>query len=106
MKLAGLKFDGLGWQDSHRVQEAIVTPERVALDWYEHGVKYHLLAHSQDGGLTYQGNFGMFRPEDEWVVKITRYTAVDGSVVLFCDWHEQDSGREGSWMCKLDAGPR
>lgn len=24
------------------------------------------------------------------------------SVVLFCDWHEKDTGRAGSWLCKLD----
>ena len=50
-------------------------------------VRYHLLARSVDGGLTYQGNYGMFRPEEQWVIELTRYTAVDGSVALFANWH-------------------
>ena len=101
MKLTGEKHDSLHWEQSHPVQEAIVTPDRIALDWIENGVRYHLLAHSDDGGLTYQGNYGMFRPEDDWVVEIACYTAVNGSAILFCDWHEKDSGRAGSWMCRL-----
>ena len=101
MKLTGEKCDGVQWEESHRVQEAIVTPERIALDWIENGVRYHLVAHSHDGGLTYQGSYGMFRPEADWVAEITRYTAVDGSVILFCDWHEKDSGLAGSSMYRL-----
>ena len=64
-------------------------------------MRYHLLARSRNGGLTYRGNYGMFRPEDDLVVEIACYTAVDGSAILFCDWHERDSGRAGSWMCRL-----
>ena len=104
MKLAGVKFDSVLWDCSRQVTEAIVTPERIALDWLENGVKYHLVAHSQDRGLTYHGTYGMFRPEDDWSVRITRYTAVDSSVVLFCDWHEKDTGRAGFWICRLEAG--
>ena len=44
----------------------------------------------------------MFRPEDDWKINITRYAAVNGSVVLFCEWHEQDTGRAGFWLCKLE----
>ena len=101
MKLGGEKLDGLRWEQSHRVEEAIVTPGRIALDWIENGVRYHLLAHSRDGGLTYQGNYGMFRPEEDWVAEVTCYEAADGSAVLFCDWHERDSGRAGSCMFRL-----
>jgi hypothetical protein len=103
MKLTGVKLDNPLWESSRRVAEAIVTPERIAMDWIENGVRYHLLAHSQDGGLNYQGSYGMFRPEEDWEVRIRRYTAVDGSVALFCDWHEKDSGREGSWICRLES---
>jgi len=86
MRLTGTRLDGPNWETSHRVAEAVVTSERIALDWIENGVRYHLLAHSQDGGLTYQGNYGMFRPEEQWGIGLTRYTAVDGSVGIcpFC----------------------
>lgn len=104
MKLAGDKFDSVLFEGRRQVTEAIVTPERIALDWLENGVKFHLAAHSKDGGLTYQGTYGMFRPEDDWSVTATRYTAVDGSVVLYCDWHEKDTGRAGFWLCKLEPG--
>jgi len=102
MKFAGDKFDSVLFDTRRQVTEAIVTPERIALDWLEGGVKFHLVAHSQDCGLTYQGTYGMFRPEDDWKINITRYAAVNGSVVLFCEWHEQDTGRAGFWLCKLE----
>ena len=101
MKLSGTRFDGPNWEATYHVAEAIVTPERIALDWIENGVRYHLLAHSQDGGLTYQGNYGMFRPEEQWGIDLSRYTAADGSVLLQANWHEKDSGNEGSSMFEL-----
>jgi hypothetical protein len=52
-------------------------------------------------GLSYQGNCGMFRPEEQWVIELARYTAVDGSVVLMANWYEKDSGNEGSSMFEL-----
>lgn len=101
MRLIGTRSDGTSWAATYRVVEAVVTPERIALDWIDNGAQYHLLAHSQDGGLTYRGNYGMFRPEEEWVIELTRYTAVDGSAVLLARWHEKDSGNEGSTMFEL-----
>jgi hypothetical protein len=101
MRLSGTRHDGPSWEATWRVTEAIVTSERIALDWVEDGVPYHLAAHSRDGGLTYQGNYGMFRPEEPWVIELTRYTALDGSVLLLATWHEMDSGNEGSSMFNL-----
>jgi hypothetical protein len=101
MRLTGTRYDGPNWEVIHPVAEAVVTPERVALDWIENGVRYHLIAHSRDGGLTYQGNYGMFRPEEQWVIELTRYTAVDGSAVLLASWYEEDSGKEGFSMFEL-----
>jgi len=43
----------------------------------------------------------MFRPEEQWVIELTRYIAVDGSAVLLGNWHEKDSGNEGSSMFML-----
>ena len=101
MRLTGTKYDDMQWGASYQVVEAIVTPERVALDWIEDGVRYHLLAHSRDGGLTYQGNYGMFRPEEQWIIELARYIGADGSVVLFGNWHDKDTGNEGSSMFEL-----
>ncbi len=101
MKLTGTRYDGPNWEASYHVAEAVVTPERIALDWIENGVRYHLLAHSRDGGLTYQGNYGMFRPEEQWVIELTRYTAADGSALLLANWYEKDSGNEGCSMFEL-----
>ena len=106
MRLTGTRYEELQWETSYRVAEAIVTTDRIALDWIEQGVRYHLLAHSHDGGLTYQGNYGMFRPEEQWVIELTRYVATDGSVVLFGVWHDKDTGNEGSSMFKLQPAPK
>jgi hypothetical protein len=43
----------------------------------------------------------MFRPEEDWVVELTCYTAIDGSAVLIGDWHEKDTGRAGSFLYRL-----
>ncbi len=32
---------------------------------------------------------------DKGTIEFTRYTAVDGSVVLMANWYEKDSGNEG-----------
>jgi hypothetical protein len=101
MRLYGKRHDGPNWEASYRVAEAVVTSERIALDWIEDGVRYHLLAHSRDGGLTYQGNYGMFRPEEQWTIELIRYTAIDGSVILMANWYEKDSGNEGYSMFEL-----
>jgi hypothetical protein len=101
MRLVGTRYDGPNWEASYRVVEAVVTPERTALDWIEQGVRYHLLAHSRDGGLTYQGHYGMFRPESQWTIELKRYTAVDGSVFLTARWYEKDSGNEGTSLFEL-----
>ena len=103
MRLSGTRHDEPNWQATYRVAEAVVTPERIALDWIEHGVRYHLLAHSKDGGLTYQGNYGMFRPEEQWTIELARYTAIDGSVILMGVWYEKDRGNEGFSMFELKA---
>jgi hypothetical protein len=55
------------------------------LDWIEDGVRYHLLAHSKDGGLTYQGNYGMFRPEEQWTIELIRRIIVDHEVEISGD---------------------
>ncbi|MBI3860670.1 MAG: hypothetical protein HY290_02110 [Planctomycetia bacterium] len=41
------------------VKDAVVTKKRIAIDWDEDGEPYDLLAHSKDGGLTYQGITGL-----------------------------------------------
>ena len=64
-------------------------------------MRYHLLAHAKDGDPTYHGNCVVFRPEEDWAVEITCYTAVNGSAILFGDWHEKDSGQVGPWLCRL-----
>lgn len=61
MKLAG-KLDDVVCESSRPVTEAIVIPVRIALDWIENGATYHLLAHSQDGRLTYQGTYEIVPP--------------------------------------------
>jgi hypothetical protein len=43
----------------------------------------------------------MFRPEEQSVITLTRYTVVDGSAVLLANWYEKDSGNEGFSMFEL-----
>ena len=85
----------------YEVKEAVVTDGRVAIDWTEDGQRFHLLAESTDGGTTYQGHFGFDRPNANWIIELTRYTAVDGDVLLLAKWHQKDTGDQGACFFEL-----
>jgi len=52
MRLAGDKYDGLQWQERHRVEDAIIPPEHIALDWMEIDARFQHLCCVATSGNT------------------------------------------------------
>ena len=104
MRFVGSVCDYL--EDWSRVREAIVTKDRVAIDWEEDGERWHVVAHSSDGGRTYRGNYGYDRPNPNWVMELKRYRAPDGAVLLLARWWDRDSGEEAECLFRLDPQPK
>lgn len=95
-KLTGILFDDVNIDEwDYEVHEAVVTKAKIAIDWKEEGTPFHLLAHSQDGGDTYFGNYGSPEPIKAWKMELTRYTSVNGTILLIARWHQTDNGNEG-----------
>jgi hypothetical protein len=83
------------------VNEAVVTDRTIAIDWTEDGEKFHLLAKSSDGGVTYQGHFGWGVLNNNWMMEITRYTAADGDILLLANGHRKDTGDAGACLFEI-----
>jgi hypothetical protein len=83
-------------EHDYEVVEAVVTSKRIAIDWIEDADKFHVVAISRDGGLSYQGNFGCPVPDNGWNMEITRFTAKNKAELLLAKWVQRDSGR-GGW---------
>jgi hypothetical protein len=86
----------------YEISEAIVTRDRIAMDWEEDGTDFHLIARSNDGGATYQGNYGSPSPHQERTIELTKYVAADKAVLLLGKWYERDSGNEGWTIFELE----
>ena len=84
------------------IDEAIVTNERIAIDWHEDEDAWVLLATSEDG-VEYRGTYGIDRPDPGREITLWRYTAVDGRVALLCEWREPAAG-DGGW-CMWELHP-
>ena len=85
------------------ITEAIVTDQRIALDWKEDGENFHAALTSSDDGISYEGEFGSPRPHAGCEVKGYRYDGKAGDVVLWLSWCRDDTGFGGGWMVYLES---
>ena len=88
------------------VTEAILTNERVAIDWEEGGEPFHLLAQSRDGGRTYRGTCGMPRPDPDMEVRLTRLDTFDTVPRLLVYWVIHSVGDEFCSLIQLEPAPK
>lgn len=84
-----------------KVEDAVVTKDRIAIDWQENEVLHHAVLKSIDG-TNYIGNFGAALPKTEWKIQGKKYAAPDKSVVLLLRWTQEDFGRAGWVVVELD----
>jgi|AMFO01.1.fsa_nt_gi hypothetical protein len=89
----------------YEIDEAILTDERVAIDWKEEGEHFHLLAQSRDGGRTYQGHFGAPRPDPDNEVRLTRLDTFDNVPRLFAHWVVHSDGNEFRSLINFEPAP-
>ncbi len=83
------------------VDEAVVTRNRISIDWKEDDLVCHVVLKSSDGGETFAGNYGTPVPKKEWFMEAKKYTAADKSILLLSKWYQTDNGREGSCIIEL-----
>lgn len=87
--------------------EAIVTDDRIALDYTdEFGDKWHILASSSDGGMTYQGHYGASRLDERCHMDINRYDSRNGHMLLWSEWHDEGTGERGISVYELEPDNR
>ncbi len=102
-----MRYQGKSFECSEDtvISEAIVTSNRLAIDYLYENSDYHLQAKSLDG-LTYHGTYGdpsRVGAENLGSVQLTRYDNAEGDVVLYGEYYESDSGSQGSWLLMLKA---
>lgn len=82
--------------------EAVVTDDRIAVDWiYVNDKRVVLEACSDDGGQTYKGTFGYPRPEPDGRMDLTRYSGPGESVLLYGEWVSVSDGHKGVSIIRL-----
>lgn len=82
------------------IEEAIVTDERVAIDWTEDEEQWVLIAHSTDG-TEYKGSYGIDKPEYGCEITLWRYEAKSGHVLLLGQYRDRQDGSGGWCMFEL-----
>jgi hypothetical protein len=93
----GIEIDHFNFE----VEDAVVTRDRIAMDWQENEVRHHAVLKSNDG-TNFIGNFGAAVPKTEWKIQGKKYTAADKSMVLLLRWTQEDFGRAGWVVVELD----
>lgn len=98
-------FEENALDDPHyEICEAVVTSERIALDWVEDGETFHVLATSRDGGSIYRGRYGCPKPQPGWEMEIARYTAKNNAELLVAKWTQSEDGNSGLMIIRLSRG--
>ncbi len=98
MRYSGRSF---GYEETGtRISDAIITENRLAIDWLEDGYPASLIVTSDDG-LQYQGTFGYPAPEERYRVEFRRFNDQTGEVILIGRWWQSDMAEGGNWMLRL-----
>lgn len=82
------------------VRDAVVSRDRIAIDWEEDGQLFHAVLKSSDGTY-FDGHYGSPQPNSQWTMQGTKYTAADKSVLLLVKWIQTDNGFAGWTIFEL-----
>lgn len=99
MKFTGQVFCAPGVEANFIVSEAIVTPQRISIDWKEGEDKAHLDATSSDG-VHFQGFYGYPTRDSDLEFELTLFKNKD-EYLLFGTYCHHDTGDEGCWVFRL-----
>jgi len=99
MKLSGVIRDFGTEGEEYDVREAVVTKDRISIDWNEGGETGHLEATSDDG-VTFRGVYGYPHPDRWRSFHLVRYTA-GNRVLLYGTWRNDAGNNTGHWLFAL-----
>jgi hypothetical protein len=100
-----MKYKGFMYYTGHvqadgTITDAVVTANRLAIDWHEGGYVGHLVAETTDGML-FRGTMS-YQPASggshQYELRLYRS---DKDVLLFGTWLDVSSGEEGRWTFVL-----
>jgi len=98
MSRKGSIIDWKGTESRYEITGAVISDNRISIDWVEGGEAGHLEANSTDGSY-FRGNFGYTKPDPANSFELRRFTSGQ-DVLLFGTWLNQ-SGDEGGWVFLL-----
>ena len=82
------------------VTRAIITKQRIAVDWLEEGVQGGIVTTSEDG-VTYRGHYGYPRPEERYHGDFRVYKGANDEILLLGEWWRTDTPDGGMWLFRL-----
>lgn len=103
MKLHGHLYECGATIDGHKVTEAVISRQRIVIDWIENGLAFHMVARSDDGGITYKGTFGWPHLDAGNQMTLKLYKCADKSCLLHGNWYMSEGGEEGA--CSIVLSP-
>jgi len=89
------------WEPDYQLERALVTEDKMLLDWHEGDNFFSSRLTSTDGGYTYEGIFGAPVANEDWEIKAYRYSAPNGEVALLIQWQQHDHGWDGCCVVRL-----
>ncbi len=99
MHLKGRIVHGLGVEETIAIEQAVVSAERIALDWNQNGRACHLIAKSPNGSH-FKGRYNFRRDASDCECELTLYKSAHESL-LYGTWREQQSGLMGTLVIRL-----
>lgn len=82
------------------VDEAVVTPDRIAFDWEEDYDKYVASLNSTDG-FEYSGDYGVAGFPRTGKMKAWLYRAQSGDLLLWMTWTNDENGIAENYLISL-----
>src|SRR5438105_10709063 len=81
------------------VTDAVLTRNRISIDWDESGDRGHLQAELTEQ-THFRGDYTYIAPDLGGTFDLRRYTSGDG-VILFGTWKNTQQGWDGLWLFVL-----
>ncbi len=99
MNFQGRVAHCLGAEEKITLEVAVVTAERIALDWSQDGRIGYLIARSV-GGSHFQGRYGYPQEKSDYECELTLFSGQHEDL-LFGTWRERDTDLGGTLAFRL-----
>jgi hypothetical protein len=99
MNLKGRLVQSTGVEQSITLTDAVITANRIALDWDHNGQQGHLIAKSTNG-IHFSGRYGYGRKSPGFECELTLYKS-NHEDLLYGTWRQLDTGQVGTLILRL-----